>query len=564
MQCGFAVKSMKSQKVTHTFSLPAGHPAVQAPKIRPAEEHSKRRTGLFDSKTVTEVSTGKNKKNLPQFFNRPYIAGNLQIVDEKHASELKTLYCAWSGEEPSSLSPLPQSGSYREYYRIRSDHRSAVGVYNADLKENAAFITFTRHFLDTGLPVPDLLGEGPDGYTYLLSDLGDTTLFAHIQERRRLTTVFPGSAIELMKKVLTILPSFQIRAGADLDYSVCYPRAAFDMQSIMWDLNYFKYYFLKLARIPFDEQLLENDFRTFAGFLLEERSDFFLYRDFQSANIMIVAGEPFFIDYQGGRKGALQYDVASLLFDSKADIPWEVKELLYDHYLNALSGYHSFEPEPFTAHYRAYVLVRLMQAMGAYGFRGFYERRTQFLKNIPYALKQLRNILAYYRLPIEVPHLITTLQRLTESEELKKYSLEFKAITPLQVEISSFAYKNGLPPNRQGHGGGHVFDCRCIRNPVNYESMRDLSGRDAPVIEFFRQHGEADRFLHNIAQIVEQSVEKYLNRGFTNLQIAFGCTGGRHRSVYCAERLAAHLREKYQHHVELQLVHRELEQPGVA
>jgi aminoglycoside/choline kinase family phosphotransferase len=481
-------------------------------------------------------------------------------LQEIHAGELKTLFTAWSGEAALELSPLPQSGSYREYYRLRGADVTAIGVYNADLKENRAFLTFTRHFLSRGLPVPGLLGEGADGSTYLLSDLGDTTLFTYLQERRRQTTVFPGSAVDLFKRVLELLPEFQIRASADLDYRVCYPRAAFDLQSIMWDLNYFKYYFLKLARIPFDEQLLENDFKAFAAFLLEERCDFFLYRDFQSANIMVVDGAPWFIDYQGGRKGALQYDVASLLFDSKADIPWEVKELLYDHYLKALSAHYEFDPGTFTGYYRAYVLVRLMQAMGAYGFRGFYERRTQFLKNIPYALKQLRDILTYYRLPLELPHLTATLQRLTESEELKKYTLEFKAVTPLLVEISSFAYKNGLPPNRHGHGGGHVFDCRCIRNPVNYESMRDLSGRDAPVIEFFRQHGEADRFLHNIVQIVEQSVEKYLNRGFTNLQVAFGCTGGRHRSVYCAERLAAHLREKYQNHVELHLTHRELEE----
>ena len=326
---------------------------------------------------------------------------------------------------------------------------------------------------------------------------------------------------------------------------------------MMWDLSYFKYYFLKLAKIPFDEQLLEDDFNNFTEFLLQADSDFFLYRDFQSKNIMLVEGRPFFIDYQGGRKGALQYDVASILYDSKANIPADVKDILLDHYLEVLQRHLIFDKQEWLSYYRAFVLVRLMQAMGAYGFRGFYERRTQFLKSIPYALKQLDNIIKNDLFPQGFPYLEKVLRGLTESKELLKYRREFNTLVSLNIDLISFSYHKGLPENTHGNGGGFIFDCRGIHNPGRYERFKDKTGKDPDVADFLNSGGEADEFLHNAIQLVEQTIDKYLNREFKNLQIAFGCTGGQHRSVYCVERMAENLQEKYEDKIRLNVIHRE-------
>ena len=467
------------------------------------------------------------------------------------------MFVDWSGEEAKTIDLLPQSGSYREYIRMKRPTKTAIGTYNFDLKENRAFLALSRHFFKYSLNVPEVLEEGQDKRIYLLSDLGDQTLFDFLAEKRELAGVFPGSALEKYKMTLEALPRFQIEASKDLDYSVCYPRAAFDRQSMMWDLSYFKYYFLKLAKIPFDEQLLENDYVLFTEYLLTADSNYFLYRDFQSRNVMIFNDKPYFIDYQGGRRGALQYDVASLLYDSKANIPGDIKGILLDHYLKTLENHIHFDRKEFIQYYQGFVLIRMMQAMGAYGFRGFYERKTQFLKSIPYALKQLAALLPKLDLPVKLPHLQGVLRHLIESEELKKYTREFNVVTPLNVSVTSFSYKKGIPQNETGDGGGFVFDCRCLHNPGRYEQYKDLTGKDLEVADFLKQGGEADDFLHEVFQLVEQAVEKYLNREFKNLQVSFGCTGGQHRSVYCAERLAEHLKEKYPRQVNIALNHRE-------
>lgn len=470
---------------------------------------------------------------------------------------LNSIFENWSGEKANKIITIPQSGSYREYYRIIGPSKTAIGVYNEDLKENRAFLSFTKHFFSIGLPVPEVLSEDENGKLYLLSDLGDESLFDFLHEKRSQVGVFPGSAIKAYKAALTLLPEFQVTASGKLDYDLCYPRAAFDKQSMMWDLSYFKYYFLKLAKIPFDEQLLEDDFQKFTDYLLKTDSDYFLYRDFQSKNIMMLDGEPYFIDYQGGRKGALQYDVASILYDSKANIPADIKDILLDHYLEVLSNYIDFNKEEWLEYYRAFVLVRLMQAMGAYGFRGFYERRTQFLKSIPYALKQLDNILKNDHFPQGFPYLEKVLKSLTESRGLMKYRRDFNTQIPLNIEILSFSYHKGLPENKQGNGGGFIFDCRGIHNPGRYERFKDKNGKDEEVVDFLKMGGEAEEFLHNSIQLIEQTADKYLNREFKNLQIAFGCTGGQHRSVYCAERMAENLKEKYEDKVKINLIHRD-------
>jgi hypothetical protein len=346
--------------------------------------------------------------------------------------------------------------------------------------------------------------------------------------------------MEVYRQVVSILPRFQVEAARDLNYKVCYPRASFDRQSIAWDLNYFKYYFLRLAGIPFNEQALENDFSRLTKFLLTADHDYFLYRDFQSRNIMLWEGKPFFLDYQGGRKGALQYDVASLLYDAKADLPPDLRQHLLDRYLEALSAFVTVKRDAFMQHYYAYVYVRIMQAMGAYGFRGFYERKSHFLQSVPYALKNIRWLLHNVELPVALPTLLEAFKSIVGSEKLQNLATETENLT---LRIFSFSFHNGsVPKDDSGNGGGFVFDCRSIPNPGREERFKNLTGRDAPVIEYLVQQDSSHHFFANVTSLVDASVNAYQKRGFRNLMVSFGCTGGQHRSVYFAEQLARHFR----------------------
>jgi hypothetical protein len=335
---------------------------------------------------------------------------------------------------------------------------------------------------------------------------------------------------------------------------VAYPRAAFDRQSILWDLNYFKYHFLKLAHIPFNESRLEKDFRRFATFLLAADTRHFLYRDCQSRNVMVRDGEPWFIDYQGGRRGALQYDVASLLVDPKVGIPEQVRDELLEHYLTALETLLPVNREQFREHYRGYVLVRIMQAMGAYGYRGFYERKPRFLQSVPMAIRNIERILETGFVPLELPELRAVLERICDSRALRR---EADAPRPgLTVYLGSFSYRSGYPDDVGGHGGGYVFDCRAIHNPGRYAEYANLCGCDAPVGEFLEQQPEAEAFWNAVKSLVETQVGVYLSRGFGSLSVQFGCTGGQHRSVYFAERLKAYLNEHFPS-VHVVIAHRE-------
>jgi len=466
---------------------------------------------------------------------------------------LHELFEQWAGEKAASITPLPQSGSDREYYRVSSENRSAIGAYNPDHKENMAFLSFSKHFYNKGLAVPKIYIEDTENNMYLLEDLGDITLFSYLSKKRTFD-YFPGELIEVYRQIIAEIPKFQIVAAKDMDYSVCYPRASFDKQSMMWDVNYFKYYFLKLAKIPFDEQRLEDDFHTFTDYLLDVDRDYFLYRDFQSRNVMLVNGKPYFIDYQGGRRGALQYDLASLLYDGKADIPQDVRNLLLEYYIGEVSKYINIDKEKFVAQYYGYVIIRIMQAMGAYGFRGFYEKKEHFLLSIPYALKNIEWLLANVHLPIQIPVLMDVLHKLTQSDWLKKLG---KPKSGLTVSISSFSYRKGIPEDKTGHGGGFVFDCRALHNPGRYPEYKQFTGKDKPVIAFFEKEKDVAEFLDLIFTMVDKSVDVYKKKQFTNLMVNFGCTGGQHRSVYCAERLAAYLKQNLDINVELR--HREQE-----
>lgn len=470
--------------------------------------------------------------------------------------KLISLFENWAGEQVEAIIMLPRSGSYREYYRLKSSNKSALGVYNEDYKENKAFVTFTNHFYELGIKVPEIYAEDLSQNIYLQQDLGDTTLFAYLSDHREGAEI-PQEVVNIYKKIVTDLPEIQVNAGKSLDYSVCYPRASFDKQSMRWDLNYFKYYFLKLAKIPFDEQLLEDDFRTFYEYLLQADRDYFLYRDFQSRNIMIHEGEPYYIDYQGGRKGALHYDLASLLFDAKADLHRELRDELLDHYLVALQKLVKVDINRFKQFYQGYVLIRIMQAMGAYGFRGFYEKKTHFLQSIPYALDNLSYILRHLDLPIKIPHLKSVLNLLVDSSRLRQFRDFSTSSHGLLVTINSFSYKKGLPVDESGNGGGFVFDCRGLHNPGRYEKYKQLTGKDGQVIEFLKNNSQIEDFLEYVFDLVDMTVDNYIARDFAHLMVSFGCTGGQHRSVFSAEALAAHLQEKY--NINIKIRHRELE-----
>jgi aminoglycoside/choline kinase family phosphotransferase len=463
-------------------------------------------------------------------------------LDREYQKKLIALFQAWSGESVTDLQALPPSGSYREYYRLIGDGETrAIGTYNTDRKENIAFLTFSKHFRKNGCNVPEIYAEDLDSNLYLQEDLGDTTLFSLLSATRS-GKEYPEQITHFYEKVIDQLPHFQVVAGAGLDYRVCYPRSVFDRQSMMWDLNYFKYYFLKLARIPFDEQLLEDDFIALCDFLLDTEINHFLYRDFQSRNIMIRNGEPWFIDYQGGRQGALQYDLASLLYDAKADMPGEIRVQLLERYIQKLREIHPVNEQKFRETYYAYVLIRIMQAMGSYGFRGYYERKTHFLKSIPYAIANLEWILENVKIPVKLPALYDVFEKLVKSDALKKIDQRENKLT---VKVTSFSYKRGIPIDESGHGGGFVFDCRGLNNPGKVEALKNFNGKDEPVKAFLEKDPEVGQFLSSVYQLVDVTVEKYQRREFTNLMVSFGCTGGQHRSVFCAEALSRHLLKKY-------------------
>ncbi len=468
--------------------------------------------------------------------------------------DLHNLYQRWSGQPAKSIVPVSAHGSGRQYFRILGDRESVIGVLNHDRKENVAFINLSDHFKRHGLPVPEIYSMDLDRHLYLEQDLGDETLFS-LGMALRESARFPDRLVEMYKQVLNILPRFQVTAGRDLDYTICYPRDRFDEQSIRWDLNYFKYNFLKFAEVHFDEQALEDDFDRFIDFLLQTDREFFLYRDFQSRNIMWFQDQPFFIDYQGGRRGALQYDVASLLLDSKADLPWPVRDELLDYYIEVVRSYIPVKQEVFLQHYYGYALIRIMQALGAYGLRGLYEGKAHFFRSIPYALQNLEGLLERGQLPVQLPALTDAWNQLVQSASLRELGL--KSGSGLTVHIQSFSYKRGLPRDKTGHGGGFVFDCRALPNPGRLPIYAPLTGQDADVKTYLEKDSDVQSFLCQTEYLVDQAIDHHQKRGFSDLTVAFGCTGGQHRSVFCAERLAARLSAKKD--VQIDLEHRELE-----
>lgn len=461
--------------------------------------------------------------------------------------ELKLLYSKHTGQVPEQIEELPSSGSNRRYFRLKGAV-TLIGVSGESVEENRAFLYMADHFRQKGLPIPKVFTRSEDGLYYLQEDLGNTLLFDAVEKGRK-TGVFGEEEKQLLRKTIRTLPAIQF-AGADgMDFSYCYPQAEFNKRSIMWDLNYFKYCFLKATGLDFQEDLLEDDFQKMSDVLLRSSSATFMYRDFQSRNVMIRDGEPWFIDFQGGRKGPVYYDVASFLWQAKANYPDSLRIELLQEYIEALCKYQPVDETYFYAQLRHFVLFRTMQVLGAYGFRGYFEKKPHFIQSVPFAIENLRKLLQEPY--AEYPYLSRTLQRLTE---LKQFTDDLQK-RRLVVKVVSFAYKKGIPDDPSGNGGGFVFDCRAVNNPGKYERYKPFTGLDEPVIRFLEEDGEITTFLEHAYALVDASVKRYMERGFTNLSVCFGCTGGQHRSVYSAQHMAEHLNRKFG--VQVNLLHRE-------
>lgn len=462
-------------------------------------------------------------------------------------SSLTTLYTSYVGSAPVEIDELPSSGSNRRYFRLKGE-RTLIGVLGTSREENEAFIYMAGHFGRKGLPVPEVVACSGDKMAYLQCDLGEKLLFGEI-EKGRLTRSYSAQEKELLVKTIRLLPDFQFAGAVGMDFSVCFPTPQFDTRSVMWDLNYFKYCFLKATGLEFQEDKLEDDFQALSGVLMRSQSGTFMYRDFQSRNVMIKDGEPWFIDFQGGRRGPFYYDVASFLWQAKANFPDSLRQELLSEYIDSLRKYQPIDEGYFHEQLRHFVLFRTLQVLGAYGFRGYFEKKPHFMQSVPFAIENLRQLL---RKPYaEYPYLNDVLTRLVGMKQFSD-ALQKHALT---VKVMSFAYKKGIPNDASGNGGGYVFDCRGINNPGKYERYKGFTGLDRNVIEFLETDGEVFDYLEHCHALVDATVARYVERGFTNLMICYGCTGGQHRSVYCAQHTAEHISGKF--NVKVELVHRE-------
>ncbi len=457
-----------------------------------------------------------------------------------------TLYKNWSNEDILGISSLPPSGSSRNYFRIFSATKQAIGVHHTNKHETKAFILFTEFFLQKGLPVPHIYAKDIEHDIYIIQDLGDQNVYAKVMELKQEGN--DEEIFQLYVKILRELPKFQIFAGKEFNYDLCYPRKEFDRQSVMWDLNYFKYNFLKLAHIRFDEFLLEKDFNVLADALDTINRNYFMYRDFQSRNIMIQNGYFYFIDYQGGRKGPLQYDLASLLFEAKTNLSFSIKEKLLEYYINELEHYITIDRDAFIQNYYLCVLARLLQAFGAYGYRGLYEQKPLFIESIPYGLNNVKWLLNHEKISLDTPELKNVLIKMTESCYLNGLGKKSESLT---IHINSFSYRNGIPFDPTCNGGGFVFDCRLLPNPGLQDEYRPFYGTDKNVIEFLESKEEVIRFRNEVKKIIDQTILSYKKKGYTDLTLHFGCTGGQHRSVYMAQFLSTYLQRFHDVSVDL-------------
>ena len=457
-----------------------------------------------------------------------------------------------------------QAGSNRQYSRAARAGGSCIRVVGTCREENHAFITLARHFRSKGLPVPEVYEVSEDEMVYTQEDLGDTLLFDYIRQGRE-TGCFSEAEKGMLRRVVRLLPHVQTEGAEGLDWSVCYPVPAFDRQSVFWDLNYFKYCYLKATQQDFSEPALEADFNRLADALLAFPCTGFMYRDFQSRNVMVRDGVPYLIDFQGGRRGPLLYDLVSFLWQAKANFPAALRQELIAEYEDELQAcrhtdnFQIFKFSNFQITLAAFVLFRTLQVLGAYGFRGYFEHKPHFLQSIPFALRNAVELLGEQpALASAYPEISRVLLAVGESvlDRRRDACVPSEGNTPLTVTVCSFSFKKGIPEDKSGNGGGYVFDCRSTHNPGKYEQYKHLTGKDQPVIDFLEQDGEILTFLESVYRLIDHHVERFLERGFSHLQIAFGCTGGQHRSVYSAEAAARHLRERFPN-IHVELFHRE-------
>ena len=465
-------------------------------------------------------------------------------------NRLMELYRSVFSAEPQSCAALTGSASNRKYYRLSGEGGSCIGVVGTDMRENEAFLVIARHFRSKGINVPEVYAVSDDRMAYIQEDLGGVVLFDLLTQARK-TGEGMSDVDALLCKTMAMLPKIQFEGAMGLDFSVCYPQPSFDRRMVMFDLNYFKYCFLKPSGLEFDEVALQDDFERLADDLLQHDTDTFLYRDFNARNVMVKDGEPYFVDFQGGRRGPVFYDVASFAWQARARFTDGQKDAMLSSYLSEYAAYSSMDEGAFRCSLRLFVLFRLLQVLGAYGFRGWVEHKANFVTSIPAAIAELK---AWLTVPAEnYPYLIKVLGRLVELPRFLETRSEDGV---LEVNVYSFSFKKGVPHDPSGNGGGYVFDCRSIHNPGRYEPYKKLTGRDGPVIKFLEDDGEIFGFLEHAYAIVDPHVETYVKRGFTSLMVSFGCTGGQHRSVYSAEHMAHHLAQKFPG-IRVRLIHRE-------
>lgn len=452
------------------------------------------------------------------------------------AKEIRNLYKETFGHDPQSVVRLTGDGSNRVYYRLSDNEESVIGAIGTSPEENRAFVALAKAFQESGVPAPKVLAVSADSLCYLQEDLGDLSLYASLQGARNAGS-FGADETALLCKAISLLPHIQFRVPQHFDFSLCYPVSAFNERTVMWDLNYFKYCFLKGVGVEFNESSLEDDFDRLAALLLSDNDNVFLYRDFQSRNVMLKDGEPFFIDFQGGRRGPVYYDIASFIGQARAKYTPAVVSAMTDAYLSALEEYKKTDRAHFEEMLLLFRIFRLLQNLGTYGFRGLFERKKAFVESIPAALSQLEELL---RAAGKFPYMLSLVEKVACLPMFARQ--ESKELT---VDVVSFSYKRGIPDDLSGNGGGFVFDCRAIHNPGRYEPYKKLTGMDEPVIKFLETQSNIAEFLENAYAMVDNMVETYLERGFTHIQVCCGCTGGQHRSVYSAEHIARHVSEKF-------------------
>ena len=466
---------------------------------------------------------------------------------------IKELYQSWSGKTCDQVDILPQSGSDRRYFRLHADKGTFIATYGNNVPENNAFIYFSDHFKERNLPVPTILAVSEDKTLYIQEDFGDISLLNKLEQEGLCDHVY-----ELFRNSLHQLALLQVRGHEGLDYTRCLTNQEFGKQAIMADLLYFKYYFLDALRKPYDKQKLIDDFEALSSYLTFTEYKYFMFRDFQSRNILVKEDDTVhFIDYQGGMRGAPQYDVASMIWQARANLPDFWKDNLLNDYMDSFEAIigQPLDRAIFKSQYNGYVLIRLLQVLGAYGFRGLFERKAQFLTSIPQALQNLKWFVDNQSMGIAVPEFKRVLEICIGEDIIERFTpLTADEATPLVVHVSSFSFKKGLPEDETDNGGGFVFDCRGILNPGRVEEYKKQTGRDKDVKDYLERQTRMPEFLNSVFDVVDITVEDYIRRGFQSLMVSFGCTGGQHRSVYAADALARHLRNKFK--VKIELRHR--------